>query len=511
MKLLARFQPLALALGPALVFAVAIAAPQNVALYAAPSTFPDLDPSSGFSNENVVMANVYETLTFYAADGRVQPKLASDWQVVDDLTWTFTLRDDVTFHDGTALTAQAVKASLERTIELGLGAAFILDPIESIEASGDHEVTFHLGYPAPLDLILSSGYGAWIMSPNVLGQSNDWFNAGNDGGSGPYTIDSYAPGESLVLKAFDEYWGGWSDDGFGTVVYQIVEEPTLREQMIRSGEADFTYNLPYTSYPSLANRGAVEVSSMPSFQALYGLLNTRKPPLDDHLVRRALLHSFPYRVVVDNLYGGMGKRAAGAVPQGVFGALADTDIEYDIAEAERLLAESGVDTNGLELVYTYAAGDLEEQLVGELWRAELARLGIDLELRGLTWEAQWDLAQSDPANAQDIFVMYWWPTYVTPYDYLFNMFHSEEEPFFNLGYYSNPEFDRLIDEASAMSGTERERASELYRQAQELLNQDAAAVFMIEVPDVHVIDAEISGYENNPGYPHVVFWHELRR
>ena len=290
----------------------ALAQPTEVASYAHPTTFPDLDPSSGFSNENVVMANLYETLTYYALDNTTQPKLATGWEVSEDgLGWTFELREGVTFHDGTPLTAAAVKASLERTLDLGLGAAFILDPIETVEVVDDLTVKFNLKYEAPLDLILSSGYGAWIMSPAAVTQDGGWFNAGNDGGTGPYTLSTYSPGESLVLRAYEDYWGGWEEGQFGTVVFDVVEEPTLREQMIRSGDADFTYNLPFDSYAALASQDDLVVDTTPSFQMLYGLLNTQQAPLDDLRVRQALNYAFPYEVVRDNLYGALGSIPAG--------------------------------------------------------------------------------------------------------------------------------------------------------------------------------------------------------
>ena len=497
-----------------LVFAVTLtlAQPTNIGSYANPTTFPDLDPSSSFSNENVALANVYETLTFYTVDNTVEPKLATSWTVSDDgLSWTFELREDVLFHDGSPLNAEAVKASLDRTINLGLGAAFIYFPLESVEVVDDMTVKVNLSFETPLDLVLSSGYGAYIMSLEASSQeSGDWFNAGNGGGTGPYTIDSYSPGENMVIRAFEEYWGGWEDDQFGTVVFDMVEEPTLREQMIRSGDADFTYNLPSDSYTSLEGQDDLVVDTTPSFQMLYGLLNTQQAPLDDVRVRQAVSLAFPYEVITDNLYGAKGSAAVGAVPSGMWGALEGDAPQYDLERAQELLVEAGQE-EGFDLSYTYSAGDLEQQLVGELWKAELAKLNITLNLEGLTWEAQWEQGQSGPEGAQDIFTMYWWPTYVTPYDFLFSMFHSEEEPFFNLGYYSNPAFDTLINDANTLSGTDKAAASDMFQEAQQILNEDAAGVFMVETPDVHVIRSDIEGYVNNPAYPHVVFWHDLSR
>jgi peptide/nickel transport system substrate-binding protein len=185
--------------------------------------------------------------------------------------------------------------------------------------------------------------------------------------------------------------------------------------------------------------------------------------------------------------------------------------EFDLDRAKQLLAEAGYPDGGLTLLYTHVAEDLDEQQVGELWRAELAKIGVDLEIQGLAWEAQWDMAKTNPETAQDIFSFYWWPTYVTPYDFLFSMFHSEDEPFFNLGYYNNPEFDQLIDQANEISGTDMEQATQMFAEAQQMLIDDAAAIFIVDLPNIHVIRDNISGYVDNPAYSHVVFWYDLRR
>lgn len=489
----------------------------NIAIYAHPVTFPDLDPSPGFSNENVINGNVYETLTFYnppGSDEVLSPKLATSWESSDDaMTWTFHLREGVKFHDGTDFNADAVKFSIERTMDIGLGAAYIYAPVESVEAVDELTVRFNLSFAAPMDLILSSGYGAWIFSPtSVEGKDSDWFNAGNDAGTGPYMIETYEPGQRLVLSRFDDYWGGWEPGQFDQVVFEITEDVTVAEQMIRSGDADFTYNLPFANYEALSGAPGVTVDVTPSFQNLLALLNHRKAPTDDVLVRQALSYSFPYEDVVNNLYAGMGTQARGPVPAGMWGHDPQlTQYTFDLDKARDLLTQAGYPEGGLELTYTYVADDLDEQQVGELWKGELAKLGVDLQLEGLQWEAQWDLAKSEPESAQDAFSFYWWPDYVTPYSFLFSMFHCEDEPFFNLGYYCNSDFDALIDQANEISGVSIEQASDMFKQAQEMLVEDAAAIFIVDLPDIHVIRDNITGYVNNPAYPHIVFWYDLRR
>ena len=493
------------------------AAAQNVFVYAHPTTFPDLNPASSFSNDLVIMANCYETLTFYNSPGNeevISPKLATSWETNEDNTeWTFTIREGVSFQDGEPLNAEAVKAAIENTMELGAGSSYIWAPVESIEAVDEYTVKFTLMWPAPLDLIASAGYAAWIYSPKAYAEGGpDWFNEGNCAGTGPYTIDNFERGARIIMSRNEDYWGSWSDGQFDTIVFDIVEDPVVRQQMIESGTADFTYDIPADNLDSLNARDDVIVYTNPSFQNLLGLLNNQKPPLDNPLVRQAISYAFPYEQFIQGVMGQRATQAFGPIPAGIWSHSEDLQqYNYDLDKAAELLAEAGYPDGGLDLLYTYATGDLDEQQVGELWKAELAKLGVNLELQPMTWEAQWELGQSDPENAQDIFVMYWWPDYVSPISWLFNMYHSEDETLFNLGYYSNSEFDELIDTADAISGSDREGATEMFIQAQEMLVNDAVSVFFYDVANTHVARANVQGYVDNPAYPHVLFAYDLSR
>lgn len=138
----------------------------------------------------MVLHNVYETLTHYNdATGEVEALLAKDWSVNETGdVWVFNLRDDVTFHDGTPMTAANVVKSINKTIEMGMGAAYIWDAVESIEQTGNYQVTFTCSYPSPVDPIASAAYASYIISDAAVDQDTEWFNAGNDDGTGPYTI-----------------------------------------------------------------------------------------------------------------------------------------------------------------------------------------------------------------------------------------------------------------------------------------------------------------------------------
>ncbi len=480
-------------------------------VYASAFPFVDLDPSSAFSAEHIVLQNVYETLTRFNPPGSselLSPGLAVSWEANEDATaWTFQLREGVLFHDGSPLNADAVIGSIQRTIDLGLGAAFIFLPIASMEAVDDLTIDFSLAWPAPLDLVMSSSFSAYIMSPESATRDSQWFNDGNGAGTGPYVIESVSPNENVILARHDDYWGGWSDGQFDEVELRIVEDPVLAEQMIRSGDADFTFNLPFDAYPSLEGEEGLSVVRGLSMTNLFGLLNNVRLSPE---VREALVLSFPYDDVVDNLYGGEATRAVGPIPQTIWGATTDLDLpQTDLDRAAAILDTAGV--ADLSLTYSYDVGEVEQEQIGEVWKANLASIGVELVLEPLTWDARWEIAQGDPAGAQDVFTMFWYPTYVTPTDFLYSLYRSEEFPFFNLGYYSNPEFDALLDAADAASGTDTEAAGEMFREAQQILVEDHAAIFMLDVPSVSVIRADIAGYTPNPAYANVVWFYDLSR
>jgi len=215
---------------------------QDVLYYCYQTTpYVTLDPSTEFSNGIMTLQNVYETLTYYNAETEeVEPLLAESWTCSDDgLTWVFQLRQDVTFHSGAAMTAADVVASLNRTLELGQGAAYIWDAVDSVEATGDYEVTFTCSYSSPIDLVASAGYAAYVIGPEAIDKDTDWFNQGNDDGTGPYRI-AKATGDSVVLAAYEDYRGGWTDKQYKNVMIQEVSESSARRQLLETGQFHFS-------------------------------------------------------------------------------------------------------------------------------------------------------------------------------------------------------------------------------------------------------------------------------
>jgi len=323
----------------------------------------DLDPSSQFSNEIVIICgNMYETLTWVTPDGEIVGQLAESWTVSEDgLTWDFKLRKGVKFHDGTPMDSTAVAESFERTRRMGMGAAFIwacVDEIVTFEED-PYLVRFKLAFPAPLDRIAAASYAAWVFSPKVLEVGDDdaiheWFNgpppggifAGDppyDMGTGPYYLAEHVPGHHVVLKRFEDYWRGWEGGPYYDTIYvEYVEEAATREEGILGGVYDFTYLLPMEDLKSIDENPVAKVPAIPSFQNLLGFFNLKRPPTDNALVRKAIAYATPYQKIIDEVLMGYGVQSKGPVPAGLFGYVEDLfQYTQDLDKARDLLREAG--------------------------------------------------------------------------------------------------------------------------------------------------------------------------
>ena len=221
----------------------------KVATSAAVTTW---DPIQSFSTEAFYMTNIYEPLLWKNPDGvspEYAPALATSWtSSKDGKTWTFKLRAGATFHDGSPVNAAAVKASLESSKKIG-GAGFIWDALKTIDTPSDDTVILNLSYAAPMDLIASSTYGAYIVNPKALdavAKDAKYYESGKDGGSGPYTIASYKAGSSVVLSAYAKHWAS-TKPAYSTIDISIVSDGITAQQMMTSGQVDWATNIPLTS------------------------------------------------------------------------------------------------------------------------------------------------------------------------------------------------------------------------------------------------------------------------
>lgn len=492
---------------------------QNVAYYA--YVYPptdDWDPSSCFDMGIATLLNLYDTLLRYnPEDDTFTYVLCDEYSSSEDaLTWTFHIREGATFHDGTPVNAEAVKFSFERTMEKGLGASYIWAAVESFEVTDEYTLVMHLSYPDAMDLVVSSPYAAFVMSPTALEENgDDWLTAGNEAGSGPYYLESNTNGEQVILSKFEDYWGGWTEGQFDKVVIQKVSESSSRRLMLENGEADFVSSLPAEDLEALANNENVVITRSESFENLVITLNCANGPLSDVNVRKAVSCAFPYEDVIQYALGGNASKATGPVPQGLWGSVEEGEVptyDYDLDKAKEYLAQSAYPDGGFTLSLTYVTGIEEQRKLAELFQSELGKLNITLDIQPMTADMYVEKGQSsDPADRQDMAILVWYPDVPSPYTFFYTFYHQSDPLSFNWTYYQNDEFDALIDEANTLSATDRDTAIEMYKQAQQILYEDAPAITAYDLDYVHCYNKTFEGFVSNPCYPYTVFFYECSR
>lgn len=484
-------------------------------VYSSPYNVTTLDPSVSYSTELQYMANMYETLIKVNPPGSKELfsyVLATGYTASDDgLEYTFSLRKGVKFHDGTPFTAEAVKFSIERTKKMGKGAAFIWGDLKEIQIVDDYTVKLILNAPAPLPAIAASAYASYIMSPAVGDKGQEWFDKGNDAGSGPYTLKNYKSGESWILAKFDDYWGGWSGKHVENILVKYTKEGLVQLKMLQSNEAMLAGRLPIDSYAKIRKAKNTKVIDGPSYVNYLAFFNTTRPPLDNKQVRKALAHAIPYGDLIKVGFDGMATQARGPVPKGQFGYSEKVfQYDYNLEKAKQLLAQAGYPDGGFKLTLTYAAENVSEGRMAPLIQSEFKKLGIEVEVKGIVWTSQWAMAKGNPKEAQDIFLLMWWPTYSDPYETLYSLLHNEKgKPVWNLAYYVNPAYDNMIRKAYEVTGSNPDKALDLYIQAQNMVQMDAPVSWLVDIVATWPMNKKLQGLVINPAYPNVPFFYDM--
>lgn len=488
----------------------------KVATTAAVTTW---DPIASFSTEAFYMGNLYEPLLWVNPPGSsnaLTPALATSWETSSDgLTWTFHLREGVKFHDGTDMNADAVVASIEAAKDHA-GASFIWAPLDTIEATDATTVAMHLKYAAPMDLVASSLYGAWIVSPKALtafAADATYFDKGVDAGTGPYTIESYTSGSEVVLSRFDGYWGGWDDaKHYEKVVVTITPEAVVQQQMLEGGDVDMAFSIPFENIASFKTNPDFTVVEEPSFFNYVGLFNTQRAPLDNPLVRQALSWAIPYDEIIQAGAQGYGTQSHGPVPAGVFPWSADVpQYKQNLDTARKLLKDAGHEGGGFKLEITYASENQNEERFAPLIKDAFDSIGVETTITPMLFDAQWKRAKSDDTAArQDLFLLLYWPTYSDAgADNLWSLYHSSAKPFFNLSYWKDEGYDKLVDDAGALTATDRAGAQAKYVDAMKLIYDQAPGISFYDTKAVFPIPKKIAGYQYNLNYPFAQFFYPL--
>ena len=471
----------------------------------------DWDPATAFSLEVVPMSNIYEPLLWYK-DSKIIPGLAKSYtKSKDGLRWIFNLQENVFFHDGSLFDAQTVKFVINRNKTFTKGPSYIWSNVETIEVLNKYTVQINLNKPVPLDLILSSQYGAWMYSTKFNEILIDSLRKGFASGTGPYYLKDWTQSTSITLERFDNYWNSNPEKGyFDKINIEVVSEASTRIQMIKNNLADFATLIPSQLVKNSSKYSNFQVSFQPSWVNHFYLLNTKKPPTDNLYVRKAIASAFDREVLNKYIYGELGSLPKGIIPSSLphFSA-PDSLIPFDLEKAKLYKKRSLLKEGNLEIDLSYVSSSEEYRLTSLMLLDNLKKVGIPLKIKPGLWTSNWDRAKNIN-TAPNIISMAWWPTYPTPSDWFISLFKTQTPTIFNLSYYSNSSVDSLINVAQKNESTNPRKSKDIYKIIQQKLIDDCAVIPAMDLNIQSVYNSEIIGFEPNPAYS-TLFFYNLKR
>jgi oligopeptide transport system substrate-binding protein len=469
-----------------------------------------LDPAvSGEMTSHVYLMQIFGGLVRLGENLEPAPDIAQSWEISNNgRTYTFYLRQDVSFHDGKPVTAADFKYSWERACAPQTGSAtaatYLGDIVgvgevlagETAEISGVKiidDYTLEVTIDAPKSYFLSklTYPTAFVVDSANAGAGGGWWRSPN--GTGPFRLRQWQQGERLVLERNEHYYGQVAS--VDQVVFQLWSGIPIN--MYETGQIDVTgVGANYIEkVTDEAGPFYQDLSVVPELSFYYIGFNTAEPPFDDVNIRRAFSQAIDKERLISLVFKGTMQLAGGVLPPGMPGYNDSlVGLDYDLEEARELIAQSSYgDVSNLPPIALTTLGwgggiSRELEAVIYQWRQNL---GVEVTVRQLEPERfLYHLSE----EADQMFYTGWIADYPHPQDFLDVLFHSGAEN--NHGQYSNPQVDALLEAAGVEQ--DRDLSLELYQQAEQLLVDDAACIPLGFGRNYVLVKPYVKDYELNP-------------
>ncbi|UCB46045.1 MAG: ABC transporter substrate-binding protein [Spirochaetota bacterium] len=462
-----------------------------------PVIIPDPGQAMDWYDTQVVY-NLYSPLLYPTPDGKLRPHLAESWEAVGGMLdhWRFKLRRGVKFHDGSELTAEDVAFSMERLMSLGKGYSGIMGKVTA-RVIDNYTVDFVLAkpnavFPATLTLFwpLNKDLVLENKKPGEYGQFGDyaqeWLNE-HDAGSGPYMMVSHSPGERMEATRFKDYFLGWEEPKpteapIERLIFIMNWETATLMMLLKSQQLDVEMNGAFSrkTLKEIVDTPGIGLKRIwPEVWTVW--INTTVPPTDDVHFRRALLYAYDYDAIMEQ-YSPYGAKEANIIASGLPGLVKvpPQPRRQNLAKAREELAKSKYDPDEVKVVFHYCAGLEAEEEVGLQLQADLAKLGIELEIAGPPWP-QYSEECAKPETTPNL-TMFMFPiVYPSPDSFMNFMYHpSNIGGIYSAHWYVNREYGMLIDKARETLDSDDRLG--IYEQLQEKIASDALALYPYEIP-----------------------------
>jgi peptide/nickel transport system substrate-binding protein len=465
-----------------------------------------LDPQGApGSGQNIILPYLFDTLVYRNADNTYEPYLAEAWETSPDgRQITFTLRENVRFHDGTPLDAAAVKFTFERIQEQGQRSplASLVETLASIEALDPRTVRFIFSEPSSTFLSSISTSYAGILSPSAVEAQGETF-AQQPVGSGPYLLETWEPGVAITLVKNPDYaWAPPVVENQGPphvdrLVFKIIPDVSQQLAAYEGGEVDILFVNQPNHVARLQQDPNTDLREMTLNSLIYLSFHTQKPPFDDVKVRQALAHAVNKDELVEIALGGVGEIAFAPLAPTLPGfdpALKEHELGYDPERAKALLEEAGFTQSGdggwtregepLQAVLLTSTRPPNQALATVL-QSQFKAIGVPVEIQQLD-----STAAQEAATAGEYDLLLWRYDW-SDADVLRVYLSSARIGRTNRNFYSNLRVDELLEQAAhELDGAARDA---LYLEAQQILLQEAPWQPLYVAKDYVAIRKEVGG------------------
>ena len=479
----------ALSIAAAAALMAGTAAAENVVTVNTVQIFGTIDPAKiNDYTEYMAGVNLYEALTTLDGSGAIQPLLAESWTTsADGLTWTFTLKDGVTFQDGTPVEARDVVWSVNRLLAINEGPSNLFEGVleeGSVTALDARTVQFVLSRTyapfltaTPILFVINSD-----MASENAGDDDPWaqdFIANNSIGAGAFMLDSWERGAGMTIRAYDGYHLGWSEDSIDEVRFVVTNEEATVKALAASGELSMSSDgQAQETYDSIGGLENYRIEEYPTATNFYLKLNNSRPPTDDVNIRKAVAYATDYETIRNVILPG--EPLTGPMPP-IFADAYPDDVEapvFDLAKAQEHVNASKYAGQGpIDIEIMYVAGLAFEEEIGLLMKSVLDTIGFNTILKPEPWNRMTELA-GDVETTPAINQVFYGATYPSPDTYFFTQYHSRAAgTWASMEWVQSPEIDAMIDAARSTSDVSKQNA--IYQDLQRRLVEDQVAVFLM--------------------------------
>ena len=387
----------------------------------------------------VIATTIYDTLVRHSVDSvAIEPCLAENWTMLNNVTWDFYLRQNVKFHDGTPFNASCVKYSIDRAINDG-EMSYTQDCISSIEVMSNYVVRFHLKYPCAYFLAVIACFNSAIVSPTALENLGDEAFNLNPVGSGPWKFESWRMGEELVLKANKDYWDTEWTPKLDKIIIRFLGDSSTLKLALEEGSIDVAerYILPQDVASLKSNPDVVALPAVSGYIRVISL-DCSKPPFDNLLVREAFAYAINYTEIINKPLKGEAIRLLSAVSPAIFPESSKSSFEkyqQNITKAHELLTQAGYsDGVDIKLWYTPAHYGPVDGDIAVIVADSIKAAGFNAEIKTAEWGTY---IQSIMAGTMtNAFQFGWIFDYPDPHTFI-EGFYGNTSWLGGFGYYNN--------------------------------------------------------------------------